>query len=92
MINSLSSVACFRFDGSISTVLSLNEVFAPRDSMIARKLCTSEMSGTLCRVDFSSVRRVAARIGRVAFFEPLTVTSPWSLMPPWILNLDIIEI
>lgn len=86
-----SRAAGFRFEGSICTVLSSNFVVAPRDSIICRKLCTSEMSGTLLRVVFSFVKRVAARIGRVAFFEPLTVTSPLSLRPPCMRNLDIVR-
>src|SRR4030043_373748 len=51
--------------------------------------CTSRISGTLCKVTGSEVRRQAASRGNAAFLFPEGVTSPFRGYPPWIINLSI---
>ena len=83
--------AGFAWLASTVTVPFAKVVFAPRVSRIPRKVWTSEISGTLCKVEIPSTRRVAARIGRAAFFEPLTETSPFKTCPPSTINFDTNE-
>jgi hypothetical protein len=51
----------------------------------------SAISGTFDIVDFPLARRDAHNIGSVAFFDPLTVISPLSFLPPLMMNFAFVE-
>ena len=76
---------CEIFFASISqTPFEGFETSAPMAATISAIKRTSLKSGTFLRTHFWSVRSVAAKIGRQAFFAPATETSPSSFDPPLI--------
>ena len=71
----------------LSTDFSMNSHLAPSARNMSIIALISSIRGTFSKIVRPSTRSDAASKGRVAFFDPLTVTSPCSGFPPYILIL-----
>ena len=58
-------------------------IFAPRFSSISQRIFISLILGILFIVQTPCINKVAGRIATAAFFAPLILTSPLSLVPPF---------
>src|SRR6185369_10662112 len=81
----------FRSVVSIFTTLPFPSILAPSDSRTLIVVFISRRNGTLLISKFPGARMVATNIGRAAFFEPLTETSPLSFLPPFMISLSMLN-
>jgi hypothetical protein len=80
-------VEILRFVVSRYKVFQSNLYITPILEIISKKVKTSPILGTLLSFIFHLISKLAANIGKVAFFEPLTKTSQVKSLEVFILYI-----